>query len=61
MSIVRRLGKQHRCIVLVLPHPVCRELGLAAGDYVEVSTDRRRRAAVVTKLKLGGTEHGRSD
>jgi antitoxin component of MazEF toxin-antitoxin module len=56
MVIVRRLIRQHRSVVLVIPKLFCRDLGLVAGDYVEVQADRRRRVVVARKIALGGAK-----
>jgi bifunctional DNA-binding transcriptional regulator/antitoxin component of YhaV-PrlF toxin-antitoxin module len=45
--------RQHRSVVLVIPKPVCRDLGLAAGDYVQVASNRKQGVGSFAKIHLG--------
>jgi len=38
MYRIRRVQSVHRCLVIYLPGPMARELDLARGDYVTIST-----------------------
>jgi len=58
--IVRRLMRQHGCVLLAIPKSLLGMASLSAGDYVAVSLGVRNRSIIVRKVVLEGKSRGRS-
>ncbi len=52
MQSIKRVLKMHNSTVVILPTPICRELGIRRREYVLIETVPGERAARISPIKI---------
>ena len=58
--MIKRLFRQHTSIVITIPKTIVNDLGLRAGDYMEIEVDQIEEQIKMARIK-GRIENERSD